>query len=590
MVLFSLTCTGQSTPVDSLLTITSSSAPDREKVQAYIALCKSLSTKNFDQTIDYANKGLAVARRSGDSLSVALLKRYAGTAEYFKGNYDQAASIYFEIISLLEKQNEQQQLAYVLNELAKLYRKTRDLDKALHYYDRALEIFQKQQDSAGIQMIYNESGVVFEYRGDYEEAIRRYKQSLAIAESLKDRIGIGYALNFIAGVYTIQKKFDDAETYLLKAMDIRKNLGDSFAVALTYTDLGVLYSAEGEYNKAIESLKASNSLAGSLKYPELQLNNYRELSEAARSGGDVTSALDYYKKHVALKDSLFSIEKAKQIAELSTRYESDKKEQQILLQKTRLSKKNLQIAGIVGLLLLSSWLAYSYHHRNRLKQESRLQAAILRQQELSAKAVLEAEENERQRIARDLHDGVGQMMSAAKMNLSYFEAEIPFKSYEQRLKFEKIINLVDESCREVRSVSHNMMPSALLKTGLYRAVREFIDRIQLPAMTINFHGEGVDQRLDTNVETVLYRVIQECVNNVTRHAKATQLDISLIKDNEGISVTIEDNGQGFEISRVESAEGLGIRNIRSRIAYLKGSVDFDSRPGKGTLVAIHIPQ
>ena len=202
---------------------------------------------------------------------------------------------------------------------------------------------------------------------------------------------------------------------------------------------------------------------------------------------------------------------------------------------------------------------------------------------------MEAEEKERQRIAKDLHDGVGQMMSAAKLNLSAIENELPFKDDMQKEALLRIIKLVDDSCKEVRAVSHNMMPNALLKAGLSSAVREFINQIDQKVLKVNLHSEGLNERLDSNTETVLYRVIQECVNNVIKHAGATQLDISLIRDTDGISATVEDNGKGFDTTDSSKNSGLGLKNIQARVEYLKGTVDFDSSPGKGTLVAIHVP-
>ncbi|HNG63787.1 MAG TPA: sensor histidine kinase, partial [Ferruginibacter sp.] len=213
----------------------------------------------------------------------------------------------------------------------------------------------------------------------------------------------------------------------------------------------------------------------------------------------------------------------------------------------------------------------------------------MKQQDLATRAVISAEENERKRIAADLHDGVGQMMSAAKMNLSAFETEIDFRNESQKTAFEKLIGLVDESCKEIRSVSHQMMPNALLKSGLASAVREFIDKIDNRIIKINLHTEGLNERLDSNTETVLYRVIQECVNNVIKHSGAGHLDIALIKDADGISATVEDDGRGFDATDKQKSEGIGLKNIRSRVEFLKGTVDFDSSPGKGTLVAIHIP-
>ena len=180
-------------------------------------------------------------------------------------------------------------------------------------------------------------------------------------------------------------------------------------------------------------------------------------------------------------------------------------------------------------------------------------------------------------------------MSAAKMNLSAFENDIQFKDEAQKITFEKLIGLVDESCKEIRSVSHQMMPNALLKSGLASAVKEFLDKLNNKALKIHVYTEGLDERLDSNMETVLYRVIQECVTNAIKHAGATTLDISLIKDKEGISGTIEDNGKGFDTTDKEKFEGIGLKNITTRIEYLKGTVDFDSAPGRGTVVALFVP-
>jgi signal transduction histidine kinase len=149
--------------------------------------------------------------------------------------------------------------------------------------------------------------------------------------------------------------------------------------------------------------------------------------------------------------------------------------------------------------------------------------------------------------------------------------------------------LVDESCKEVRQVSHNMMPNALLRKGLVNAVKEFIGQINTGKLSINLQTEELQKALPSHVETILYRVIQESVNNVVKHAEATQLDISINQDEEGIDVMIEDNGKGFDTTITRETDGIGLQNIQSRISYLKGTVSWDSSPNNGTLVAIHIP-
>ena len=243
--------------------------------------------------------------------------------------------------------------------------------------------------------------------------------------------------------------------------------------------------------------------------------------------------------------------------------------------------------GFIALLMIIAGI--SLYHRKKVQTKLELQQAIMKQQDLATKSIIEAEEKERKRIAADLHDGVGQMMSAAKMNLSVFETELPFANEAQKKSFENVMDLIDESCKEIRNVSHQMMPNALLKLGLASAVKEFIDKIDTRVIKVSLHTEGLNEPIDNNTETVLYRVIQECVNNVLKHSGADHLDISLLKDTNSISVTIEDNGKGFDCSDKLKFEGIGLKNIISRITYLKGTIDFDSSPGKGTLVAMHVP-
>jgi two-component system NarL family sensor kinase len=579
---------------DSLKQIMTAGHSYPERMGAYLAYLELFQLKNFDHTLEVAAQALKLARDNGDSLRVAIIQRHTGAALYFKGDYDDAAQHFYHSAALLEKMDNnnavaKKELAYTYNDIAKLYRKTRDLNRSLQYYDNAFRIFRQRNDSAGMAMILNESGVVYEYKGNYDEAIRRYESSMKIAEALNNQVSISYSLNFIAGVQTIQKKYDAAIENLMKCIRIRQQLNDSFALALAYTDLGAVYNAKGDYSKALEALEKSNGIAIPMGYPELQSNNLNEMASVAQKMGDYKKALEYFQRRAAIRDSIFNIEKTRQIEELNARYETAKKEQLIERQRFRISRQNYLIAGIVVLVVLSGITAWSQYRRYRLKQEAKLQSELLKQQELAAKAVLEAEEEERQRIAKELHDGVGQMMSAARMNLSAFETTTRLTDKDQKQSLEKIIQLVDESCREVRHVSHNMMPMALMKKNLSEAIHDFISKLDKKNLEVQLHTEGIDERMDSAVEGVLYRIVQECVNNVLKHAGASQLDISIIKDVEGISATIEDNGKGFNTEEMEKFNGIGLKSITSRIGYLKGTVEFDSAPGRGTVVSLFVP-
>jgi len=204
-------------------------------------------------------------------------------------------------------------------------------------------------------------------------------------------------------------------------------------------------------------------------------------------------------------------------------------------------------------------------------------------------AIIETEEKERKRIAQDLHDSVSQTMSAAKINLTVVGGELQFINEEQRKRYQKAIRLVDDGFKEVRTISHNMMPWALLETGLSLVIKQFIENIENDTISINFFSKGFEEHFDDTIETILYRVLQECVNNVMKHAGASRLDISLMRDEENISLTIEDNGKGFDMSDPDRYVGMGLKNMQARISFLKGKIELDSTPGKGTLVSVYIP-
>ena len=341
-----------------------------------------------------------------------------------------------------------------------------------------------------------------------------------------------------------------------------------------------------ETNQAILLLDATiKTIPNNLnKQSALQL-----LSKAYSKKGDDAKALSTLNEMMVLKDSLIKIETTQTLDALRAGYEADKQEKELALQKAKINQQQVIILAISICSLLSLGLVFLYFSRKKNALKNEMATAILKEKNNAAMAILAAEEKERKRIASDLHDGIGQMMSAVKMNLSSLAYKLTSLTPQEAALLEKTMALTDESCKEVRTVSHNMMPNALLKSGLSSAIKTFVDKIDHKKLKVNLHSEGLDNRLPDTVEIVLYRVIQETVNNVIKHAKANQLDIAIIKDVDGLSCTIEDNGIGFNFNDKNLTEGIGLKNIQARITYLQGTVEWDAIPNKGTLVSIHIP-
>ena len=241
------------------------------------------------------------------------------------------------------------------------------------------------------------------------------------------------------------------------------------------------------------------------------------------------------------------------------------------------------MAFLIEIVVLTVLLAYRLKATQDVAEQFFIEKA--RAQQHRTEAVLEAEDRERVRIARDLHDGIGQMLAAARMALGNFLAK---KNIEDT-DIQTSLDLLEDSIREIREISHNMMPGALTKLGLPTALKQFVNRINsLEILQINLQIVGVKERLNEKTEMMLYRIIQEILGNIMRHAEATKVNIELIKHDDELVLIVEDNGKGFDSEKIKN-QGIGIKNIASRVEYLNGSVNFDSAMGRGTSVIVEIP-
>lgn len=542
----------------------------------------------YDSAVIYYNKSRELGEKYNNDLIIAKSYNNLGNVAQYKADFESAINYNLKALEYFDKVNDSTGIAGALGNLANNYLRLHQIPKAIEELRQAISIAQKKDNKRLLANLFNTMATAYGEAKNDSFTIYQMKAYFLYKE-LNNLKGLTTAAINLGEIYMDKKKNDSALHYFKEGIQYATELDDIQNLGTLYNSLGILY--HGEKNSRAASVAIDSAIYySSLSGDKLSLSkSYKEKSALLYDQNDYKQGYEYFKKYSVLNDSIFNDNMQSSIAEMQTKYETEKKEREIQEQKFKLAKKNYWIAGISLLLIGGVLLSVSWAKRIRLRNQKRLQAEIIKHQDMATKAVIEAEEKERKRIAGDLHDGVGQIMSAVKMNLSNFENKTQFKTEDDRLSFEKIIALVDESCKEVRSVSHNMMPNALLKSGLSSAVKEFVDKIDHSVLKVNLYSEGLNQRLDSNIETVLYRVIQECVNNVIKHSGANQLDISLIKDKDGIAATIEDNGKGFDPSMIGKSDGIGLKNIVTRIQYLKGTVDFDTSPGKGTLVAIHVP-
>lgn len=574
----------------------------------------------FGEALYNQQNALSLFEKTNFLLGISYSLNNIGILQQNLGRYNEALDYHHQSIVIKQKLKDKNGLLQSYINIANIYKITNENTKAENFYKKAIELSKELENNEYLANSLNNLGNLQFSLNKLEEGKQSILESYKIRTELKDSKGRVSCLTNLANILMSLNKYDSAKQVLSTAEEIAlKAVNTKPELILVYQTLSKLNEITGNATASLNYYKMyaaykdsiySNDLSN--KFSELETKYKTAQKEKQIQDQQITINKNLYelsKQEVELYQNKLNIAASNiQLFNqneliLTQRLDSTNKEKQIALLTKEKKIDKLQIKNnelesnrkttilIVSIILtiLTVLIAFSGYKRYKLKKEKQLQHEIFLQKQINTQNILQAEENERKRIASDLHDGIGQLMSAAKMNLSAMETTIPFVSNEQKSSYQNALNLVDESCKEIRAVSHNMMPNALLKAGLDNALKAFIYQMSNSGLEINLYTEGLETRLSANTETFLYRIIQECINNVIKHAKATKLDISLIKDEDGISAMVEDNGKGFEVKNINNSEGIGLKNIKSRVEYLSGTVEWKSASEKGTLIAIHIP-
>lgn len=557
-----------------------------------------IKKSNFKEGLTWHKKALEIRLSLNNQLDIASSYSKLGYCYSELDLYGLALQNQLLALKIYRQLNDKVKTAYTLNNLCYLYTNLFNWDKEIELANQAYSIGLELNDETIKAVALNNIGSAFEKKKDYKSAIRYKLIALKAFEKLEDSVSMATMMNNIGYYYRNMNLDIEAEKYYVPGLKIATKLNDKNSMAIFYSNLGALNIDKGNYTLANEYLLKAEQLCKSQSVLSTLIPVYKSLGDLNALQGNGKQAKEYYNNYSSLKDSLFSSDMAKQFSTMQTRYETNEKEaaNKLLQTENEVTKLELKrsnvikwslIVGVVLLILLFTLFYQNYSY----KQKQQLHAERLLQQQLRSQAVLEAEEKERQRIARDLHDGLGQRLSATKLNIAGLKPLIQNHAQDQELLFGNALSLLDESVKEVRSISHNLLSNGLIKLGLISAVKEFVNQINTPAgLKINLETIGLEERLDPTIENVLYRVLQEIVNNIIKHAHATQVSIQFIKHEGELSLLVEDNGVGFNPILVrQKDDGIGLKNIETRIAYIGGNVFFDSTPGKGTTVSIEVP-
>jgi signal transduction histidine kinase len=361
-------------------------------------------------------------------------------------------------------------------------------------------------------------------------------------------------------------------------------------VAIVLQQMGNAYLKKGDYNDAVNYARQAASLSRELALDQVLKLSLVDLVEAEEKLGNIGESHKYLKEFVSVNDTLSARNNRKIASELEAKYQSQKKEIQLLSQEKTIRHKNLLnylLAGSVLSIVLIFFLSYrTYHQKQKLQQQKITE--LEREKKLAAtEAVLKGEEKERTRLARDLHDGLGGMLSGIKYSFQNMKGNLVMNPENHR-SFERGLDMLDTSIKEMRRVAHNLMPEALVKFGLDTALKDFCNDInQSGVLKLKYQSIGLENALIEQTMSInIYRIVQELINNTIKHAGANMAIVQIAKNNNQITVTVEDNGRGFDTSILRIPTGIGWNNIQSRVEFLKGKLDIKSSAGEGTSVQI----
>ncbi len=512
-----------------------------------------------------------------------------GNAAKDLGEYPEALRMFSTGLRYCTADSEDQ--AGIHANIAQVFQLQEDLPQAEIHLQQALKLSGEKKGNIPYLVVVHTLANVYGMQGKIDSALLLDAEGLLIAR----RIGAsGYQTSFLdnkANCFVFQNRPDSARHYFRQCLAIDSRLGNKKQVSDTWLNLGLLEQLQHNLPLAEEHLKRSIKLANAVGYRKGAMTGWQALTELYTEKEDYPAALRAQTASYKIKDSLLSEKKAAAIAEWKAIYETQKKEEEIRLQTLQLRQKNLIIGfgSLSAALLLSA--VYFANRRAKLRKEKRYQEELFAHDQESALKILIAEEGERRRIAADLHDGVGQTLTAAWLNLQATQPLLETLDAGSARLLHTTTQLIGDSCSEIRQISHNMMPTVLFQKGLLAALEEMISLISEKQLKVSLSADALEPPLDKTTELVLYRIIQECVSNVVRHAGATHLYISIHKEEALLSVMIEDNGRGMGGRSLEATAGIGLENIRSRVQYLRGTVEWNpvNEDQSGTIVEIYIP-
>ncbi len=547
---------------------------------------------------DYVLKSLILSKKCNNYKTLSFCYNHLGVLEMDKGSYNSSLKYLLYSLEIATKHKLPENSCFALNNLGNLYDLQKDTVKALEYFKLDEKISLENKLDKNLMYVYS-SLALLQKNSRKNEAINYYNKSLVLAKKLKDENQQFSILINLSAFYLHENKRESnqkALDCLNQSKSLALKLKNSINLFYVYFNIGGYYSKNKNYDLALENYQKALDLAPMIGDNEQVLNIYKTLSYTYKEDKEFEKAYFFQEKFHNLQDSIFSVSKNNAFNEIQTKYEVEKKNLKISLlfkeKQIESNKKRTVIYGSIAVLLPMSFLLLFYKNRIKLQKiirenENKLfvQEKQKLQQEQEIKRILgvvQGQDEERNRIAKEIHDGVGGTLAGIKLNLTQINSNI------KNEKIHVIISQLSSLFQELRAISHNLSSNFIKDkkfTNLLFELKEEYEYRKEFEVELTIYPENSFETIPENTKHQIYRIVQELLTNISKHAKAKKVALNLTEHTDSLNIIIEDDGIGFE-SNVR--KGIGLKNIEERLKTINGIFNIESKVGEGSCFIIDI--
>lgn len=569
------------------------------KLSMYEFLGKNLANLGeTNEALEIRKKGLELSKKYKDTAKI--IYYYSAISDIYvtKNKLDIALENANQAEKLAIKSNTSYLLSNIYLGKTRLYTNLNQIDIAFDYYKKIWELIKDEANTPKKRFLVY-SIVNFVSQLDQPKEMVFFTEELS--KLYKDK-----SVQLPKGHFPIKNIFND----LVNPKNISRyqkivNVSDSLNSYTTLFHATVLLAKSLQenkqpkeaikvINKTILKFKKNNNPSQLLDLYQLLTTNYLDTKQYKNA---------YFAKSMvdSLNYSIVNEKSQLRIKELEIEFETNQKEKEIIEKNSIIQKdKNQKLIFLFGIISLATLLILSsvfFINKIKLQKKLTIQKEAIKEQKikeleqknkvLAMQHMIEGQEDERLRIAKDLHDSLGGLLSTVKTHFEILQKEI--KQIDELNITKKTNQLIDEACVEIRRISHNMMPHSLSISGLKGAIEDLSEHLQKKGIHTILEIKNLPEDIDNTKKTMMYRLLQEIISNVIKHSNAKTILIQLLGLQEGINIIIEDDGIGFNYNEAINNGGLGLKSINSRVEFLNGTISWDSQNNRGTSIIINIP-